>query len=285
MSHLRQLLKDEQWLDEARIKINRAIRHLNLMHTSNDQTGTTYTFVEDDALRLNTFNNASAQTITIPANSSVAFPVGTTLRCLRKGAGLVTFSPAGGVTLNKPTGIRPNRFMGASVKKAANQTGADYTTAAVVAFDDENYDTDAFHDNSTNNSRITIPSSLGIKKVDISGIIVTSNNTANTWSYVELLKNGSASWSGTMRQRIDGPTTGHNVNIATVGSVAAANDYFELNYQTESDASIDINAASTVFQLVVSEIDAQGTIAYQNGFVDLLKTGTDAWTISGSGLG
>ena len=66
----------------------------------NDQTGTTYTPVLDDQYQvLVTRSNASASTMTIPTNASVAFPVGTVITVLNKGAGAVTISGAGGVTV------------------------------------------------------------------------------------------------------------------------------------------------------------------------------------------
>lgn len=43
--------------------------------------------------------NASAITQTIPTNASVAFPVGTTILVRQTGAGAITITPAGGVTL------------------------------------------------------------------------------------------------------------------------------------------------------------------------------------------
>ena len=43
----------------------------------NAQTGTTYTLVIGDAGKTVTMDNASAMTLTIPANASVAFPIGT----------------------------------------------------------------------------------------------------------------------------------------------------------------------------------------------------------------
>ncbi len=63
----------------------------------NAQTGTTYTFVLSDKDDLVTANNASAQTYTIPLNSSVAFPVGTLINIIQIGAGQVTVQAAGGV--------------------------------------------------------------------------------------------------------------------------------------------------------------------------------------------
>lgn len=68
--------------------------------TLNDQTGTTYTPVLADQYQvLITRSNASASTLTIPTNASVAFPVGTVITVLNKGAGAVTISGAGGVTV------------------------------------------------------------------------------------------------------------------------------------------------------------------------------------------
>lgn len=56
----------------------------------NLQTGTTYTLVLSDAGKIIEMNNASANTLTIPANSSVAFPVDTRIDVIQYGAGLTT---------------------------------------------------------------------------------------------------------------------------------------------------------------------------------------------------
>jgi hypothetical protein len=70
-----------------------------LNFTQNGQSGTTYTFVLADNGKFVTATNASAQTYTVPLNSSVAFPIGTTITLIQDGAGQVTVVPAGGVTL------------------------------------------------------------------------------------------------------------------------------------------------------------------------------------------
>lgn len=68
--------------------------------TLNEQTGTSYTPVLTDQYQvLITRSNASASTLTIPLNSSVAFATGTVITVLNKGAGAVTISGAGGVTV------------------------------------------------------------------------------------------------------------------------------------------------------------------------------------------
>lgn len=66
----------------------------------NAQTGTTYTLVLTDAGGLITLANASAITVTVPTNASVAFPVGTQIALMQTGAGQVTLAGAVGVTVN-----------------------------------------------------------------------------------------------------------------------------------------------------------------------------------------
>jgi hypothetical protein len=73
--------------------------------TTNAQTGTTYTLVLTDAGKHITMTNASANTLTVPLNSSVAFPVGTKILVQQKGAGSTTIAATGGVTINAPSTV------------------------------------------------------------------------------------------------------------------------------------------------------------------------------------
>lgn len=70
----------------------------------NAQTGTTYTTVLADNGKLVTASNASAITITIPLNSSVAYPTGAQITFAQIGAGQVSIQGAGGVTINSTGG-------------------------------------------------------------------------------------------------------------------------------------------------------------------------------------
>lgn len=70
----------------------------------NAQTGTTYTLALTDAGKLVDLNNASAITLTVPPNSSVAFVVGTRINLLQSGAGQVTVAAGSGVTINSKDG-------------------------------------------------------------------------------------------------------------------------------------------------------------------------------------
>jgi hypothetical protein len=88
-------------------------------YTVNAQTGTTYTFVLTDQGGLVTASNASASTYTVPTNASVAYATGTRIELLNIGAGTVTLSPAGGVTLTGTTTVPQNGRV-VLVKQATN---------------------------------------------------------------------------------------------------------------------------------------------------------------------
>jgi len=66
----------------------------------NAQTGASYTTVLADDGKLITVSNASANTLTIPPNSSVAYGIGTQINIAQLGAGTVTITAGAGVTLN-----------------------------------------------------------------------------------------------------------------------------------------------------------------------------------------
>lgn len=65
----------------------------------NAQTGTTYTLVLADAGKTISLTNAASIALTIPTNASQALAVGTQILLYQGGAGQVTVSGAGGVTL------------------------------------------------------------------------------------------------------------------------------------------------------------------------------------------
>jgi hypothetical protein len=86
----------------------------------NAQTGTTYTLVLTDNNKLITANNASAVTVTVPPNSSVAFPVGAQITIIGIGVGIVTIAQGAGVTINAtPSLVYRARYSGATLVKTA----------------------------------------------------------------------------------------------------------------------------------------------------------------------
>jgi len=88
-----------------------------------DSTAATYTAVLDDAYQvLVPINSATATAFKIPTNASVAFPVGTVITILNKGAGLCTISAT-------TSGTTTVLSAGAT---AASPTLAQYKTAACI---------------------------------------------------------------------------------------------------------------------------------------------------------
>src|SRR4249919_1380923 len=69
-------------------------------------------------------------------------------------------------------------LVGAMVKKSADQTGANYSAGANIAWDAEVYDTSTIHDNATNNSRLTTPA--GATYVQVGCNLRFVNVTAST---------------------------------------------------------------------------------------------------------
>jgi hypothetical protein len=90
----------------------------------NAQTGTTYTLVLSDVGQLIQCTNASAITLTVPPNSSVAFPIGTEISVLQNGAGAVTITEGSGVTINsKDSNTKINgQYKLVELKKIATNT-------------------------------------------------------------------------------------------------------------------------------------------------------------------
>jgi hypothetical protein len=91
--------------------------------TQNAQTGTTYTFVLADGSKLVEFSNTSAITVTVPANSSVAYPIGSQIMILQTNTGQVTVAGAGGVTVNSNPGLKLRaQWSSATLIKRATDT-------------------------------------------------------------------------------------------------------------------------------------------------------------------
>jgi hypothetical protein len=89
--------------------------------TRNAQTGTSYTLVSGDAGNVVSMNNASANTLTVPPNSSVAFPVGTQIDLVQLGAGQTTVAAGGGVTIRSDAAKLKlsGQYVGATLLKLA----------------------------------------------------------------------------------------------------------------------------------------------------------------------
>lgn len=70
---------------------------------ANTQTGS-YTLTLDDADKAVQMNVGTANNLTVPPNSSVAFPVGTVIEVMQYGAGQTTLVAGAGVTIRSSGG-------------------------------------------------------------------------------------------------------------------------------------------------------------------------------------
>ena len=87
-------------------------------------TTTAYTLVLGDAGKYVTLSNASAVTLTVPTNATVAFDVGTVVNIVQLGAGQVTIAGAVGVTVNSESSKLKlkGQYAVASLLKTATNT-------------------------------------------------------------------------------------------------------------------------------------------------------------------
>jgi hypothetical protein len=91
--------------------------------TANLRTAS-YTLVLTDAGLVVEMNVAGANTLTIPPNSSVPFPIGTVIEILQYGAGQTTIAPGSGVSVVSPDNARKLRaqYSSVSLRKRATDT-------------------------------------------------------------------------------------------------------------------------------------------------------------------
>ena len=91
---------------------------LNSLREENTKTSS-HTLDLDDRDKLVTFNNSSAANVTVPADSSTDFPVGSIIYIGKIGSGDLTLAGASGVTLSKSGKFGDNEYI-TVVKRSAN---------------------------------------------------------------------------------------------------------------------------------------------------------------------
>lgn len=77
-------------LSTAQTLTNKTLTDPKINLAFDAQTGTTYTTVLNDNGQVVTMNNAASNTLSIPTNASVAYPIGTQINVLQIGAGQTT---------------------------------------------------------------------------------------------------------------------------------------------------------------------------------------------------
>ena len=78
----------------------------NIADVSTNARTASYTLVLTDKNKIVEMGVGSANTLTVPLNSSVAFPVGSQINILQTGSGQTTITATGGVTINATPGLK-----------------------------------------------------------------------------------------------------------------------------------------------------------------------------------
>jgi hypothetical protein len=168
-----------------------------------------------------------------PGSTPVRLGIGSTGNVLTVASGVPSWAaPAGGST-----------FVGCSLYKTSNQTISNATNTA-ISFQAENFDTDAFHDNSTNNTRITIPAGKAGKYL-VTGSIAWS--TGANERVAMIYKNGTL--VNYMHQMYPDNAGGYYAPFNYVINLAVG-DYIELFCNQGSGGNLTVynGADLTTFQ-------------------------------------
>ena len=93
------------------------------LNISTNSLTASYTLALSDSQKIVEMNVSSANTLTIPPNSSVAYPVGTSILVVQTGAGQTTITAGAGVTINSFLGLKIiGRWAGCTLIKRATDT-------------------------------------------------------------------------------------------------------------------------------------------------------------------
>jgi len=137
------------------------------------------------------------------------------------------------------TGLKWQGFVGVSAKRANVSTALTSGVAYQVALTAENYDTNAFHDNSTNNSRLTIPTGKGGKYL-ITAMFNNALGSVGSYAIIYFYVNG-AQWTadGFREGNIARGNGDSNMTASAVMSLSAG-DYVEMYFQQGNTETVNM---------------------------------------------
>lgn len=141
-------------------------------------------------------------------------------------------------------------FVGARVYGSAVQSIPN-ATYPVVTWNTESYDTDGFHDNSTNTSRLTIPSGKAGKYLFV--LKTTFNSSSNTGARIlYFFKNGAE----VNESEFSLSTRGNLQMCLTSVQNASVGDYFEMIVFQTSGGAIDLDKTAFYSEFSCSYLGA-----------------------------
>ena len=160
-------------------------------------------------------------------------------------SGVYTENPGTGLSLTSAAIVTcspvsaTHNFRGALVGHSTTQSIASSTTTE-VQFNTEVYDTDGFHDNTTNNSRFTIPANKGIRKIRLRANIEFAPNTAGI-RLIETLKNTTYTYAQNWTIAPNQAGWIARLGITTPVIPCTDGDYFLFRVLQNSGSTINLN--------------------------------------------
>jgi hypothetical protein len=250
-----------------------------LNRDQNNQTGTAYTLVLTDSQKRLTMNNGSANSVTVPPNSSVAFPINSVLPVFQLGVGRTSFVAGAGVTINSLLGSL--KIAGRYGHSVLVKTAADVWSLFNVG--------DAVAENLTGTAPINIngtvgattPAAVAATTISATGGI-TSTAALNTFGGTAFNSQNvtgiqdislSAGTTSPTAVTIGNPVSSlcPQLTMTRQGGSTSGNDFIKLNTSAGEVASIDasggaffagevgIGTASSSYLLDINDDGATGT--------------------------
>lgn len=171
----------------------------------------------------------SAQTSTVHGGPIICAPIPVTSGDTFTTAGLGGLSGHGNWSCLE---VMPAGFKGALVNRVSTgfSVGASETT---VEWNNEIYDTDGYHDNSTNPSRLTVPSgSSGLTRICGSIVVAAGGGECG----IVLYKNGSV-----LASLVQFDTIKNAINFMSQPLAVSTGDYFEVKVYTTSATTVSVS--------------------------------------------
>jgi hypothetical protein len=138
-------------------------------------------------------------------------------------------------------------FAGVKVYRSASYSLANAAVTS-IPWDAEEWDTDGFHDNATNNNRLTVPTGLAGKYTCKVNVGVDVNGVTYSRFLIGLQKNGAAIRGGNIEFGVSNSST-YPMGAVTCDVDLAVGDYVDSFYFQDSGSGRNLYNAKCAFSM------------------------------------